>query len=63
MEAAAAAPTPLPTPHGDSALSRVLRVLAIKPITLSYRNARTALFDGIKEGGIRVPAYSSHENE
>ena len=27
----------------------------------SYRSTRTALFDGIEEGGIRASAYSSHE--
>ncbi|VAI51629.1 unnamed protein product [Triticum turgidum subsp. durum] len=26
-----------------------------------YRSTRTALFDGIEEGGIRSSAYSSHE--
>nr|TKW11822.1 hypothetical protein SEVIR_6G257400v2 [Setaria viridis] len=26
-----------------------------------FRNHRTALFDGIEEGGIRAPAYSSRE--
>uniref|UniRef100_A0A453Q3K4 t-SNARE coiled-coil homology domain-containing protein n=1 Tax=Aegilops tauschii subsp. strangulata TaxID=200361 RepID=A0A453Q3K4_AEGTS len=26
-----------------------------------YRSTRTALFDGIEEGGIRASAYSSHE--
>ena len=36
MDAAATAPTPLPTPHGDSVLSRVLRVPANKPITLRF---------------------------
>ncbi|XP_037428831.1 uncharacterized protein LOC119294693 [Triticum dicoccoides] len=36
MDAAATAPTPLLTPHGDSALSHVLRVPAIKPITLRF---------------------------
>lgn len=27
----------------------------------NYRSTRTALFDGIEEGGIRASAYSSHE--
>ncbi|KAM0845668.1 hypothetical protein ACQ4PT_041920 [Festuca glaucescens] len=26
-----------------------------------YRSTRTALFDGIEEGGVRASAYSSHE--
>lgn len=35
--------------------------MLMKNIGFRDRNARTALFDGIEEGGIRASSYSSHE--
>ncbi|XBH81609.1 hypothetical protein VPH35_107138 [Triticum aestivum] len=66
-------PTPTPTPATDPARNREAQPPEIRggpwrepsrAATMNargYRSTRTALFDGIEEGGIRSSAYSSHE--